>query len=34
VYSQLLALQETRQPFDVVTSLRMYRDMLFKPLPW
>lgn len=32
VYSQLLALQETRQPFDVVTSLRMYRDMLFKSL--
>ncbi|WP_011298555.1 phage baseplate protein [Cupriavidus necator] len=32
VYSQLLALQETRQPFDVVTSLRMYQDMLFKSL--
>jgi len=32
VYSQLLALQETRQPFDVVTSMRMYRDMLFKSL--
>ncbi|WP_325169662.1 phage baseplate protein [Cupriavidus pauculus] len=32
VYSQLLALQETRQPFDVVTSLRIYRDMLFKSL--
>lgn len=32
VYSQLLALQETRQPFDVVTSLRVYRDMLFKSL--
>ncbi|GAA7770997.1 hypothetical protein RN01_29860 [Cupriavidus sp. SHE] len=32
VYSQLLALQETRQPFDVVTSLRMYTDMLFKSL--
>ena len=32
VYSQLLALQQTREPFDVVTSLRMYRDMLFKSL--
>ncbi|CAG9177866.1 hypothetical protein LMG32289_03931 [Cupriavidus pampae] len=32
VYSQLLALQETRRPFDVVTSLRIYRDMLFKSL--
>nr|WP_315596089.1 hypothetical protein [uncultured Cupriavidus sp.] len=32
VYSRLLALQETRQPFDVVTSLRIYRDMLFKSL--
>lgn len=32
VYSQLLALQETREPFDVVTSLRLYRDMLFKSL--
>lgn len=32
VYSQLLALQETRQPFDVVTSLRIYRDVLFKSL--
>lgn len=32
VYSQLLALQEARQPFDVVTSLRMYQDMLFKSL--
>lgn len=32
VYSQLIALQETRQPFDVVTSTRMYHDMLFKSL--
>lgn len=32
VYSQLLALQETRQPFDVVTSLRLYSNMLFKSL--
>lgn len=32
VYSQLLALQEARRPFDVVTSLRVYRDMLFKSL--
>lgn len=32
VYSQLLALQELREPFDVVTSLRMYDSMLFKSL--
>ncbi|MBB3006044.1 phage baseplate protein [Cupriavidus alkaliphilus] len=32
VYSQLLALQELREPFDVVTSLRMYDSMLFKGL--
>lgn len=32
VYSQLLALQETRKPFDVVTSLRSYTSMLFKSL--
>ncbi|MDT6962906.1 hypothetical protein QTN24_15505 [Cupriavidus sp. SZY C1] len=32
VYSQLIALQETRQPFDVVTSTRVYHDMLFKSL--
>ncbi|QYY33430.1 hypothetical protein K2O51_22955 [Cupriavidus pinatubonensis] len=32
VYSQLLALQELREPFDVVTSLRQYDSMLFKSL--
>ncbi|MGH8431845.1 MAG: phage baseplate protein [Solimonas sp.] len=32
VYSQLLELQERREPFDVVTSLRMYESMLFKSL--
>ncbi|NSX05094.1 phage baseplate protein [Cupriavidus gilardii] len=32
VYSQLLALQELREPFDVVTSLRKYDSMLFKSL--
>lgn len=32
VYSQLLALQELREPFDVVTSLRQYDSMLFKAL--
>lgn len=32
VYSQLLELQERREPFDVVTSLRKYDSMLFKSL--
>ncbi|MCT9017096.1 hypothetical protein N6G05_26455 [Cupriavidus gilardii] len=32
VYSQLLALQEKRTPFTVVTSLRTYDNMLFRSL--
>lgn len=32
IYSQLLALQEKRERFDVVTSMRIYHDMLFKTL--
>lgn len=32
VYSQLLALQGLREPFEVVTSLRLYENMLFKSL--
>lgn len=30
VYSQILALQATRQPFSIVTSLRSYDDMLIR----
>jgi hypothetical protein len=32
VYSQLLALQSSRQPFTVVTGKRMYQNMLIKML--
>lgn len=32
IYSQLLALQEARTPFDVTTSRRLYRDMLLQGL--
>ncbi len=32
VYSQLVALQETRAPFDVVTSRRKYSNMLIQSL--
>lgn len=32
VYAQLLALQNTRQPFDVVTPKRIYKDMLISVL--
>lgn len=32
VYKQLLALQATREPFDMVTGKRRYRNMLFKSL--
>ena len=32
VYSQLLALQESREPFEIVTSKRIYQDMLIQSL--
>ncbi|WP_197672692.1 phage baseplate protein [Burkholderia sp. PAMC 28687] len=32
VYKQLLALQESRVPFDMVTGKRMYQNMLIKTL--
>lgn len=32
VYSQLLALKESRQPFDITTSRRQYTDMLMTSL--
>lgn len=32
VYSRLLALQESRQPFDITTSKRQYRNMLIRTL--
>lgn len=32
VYQQLLELQESREPFDVFTGKRIYKDMLFRSL--
>lgn len=32
VYNEFLALQESRQPFDIVTGKRVYNNMLFKRL--
>ena len=32
VYEQFLQLQESRQPFDIVTGKRIYTDMLFRRL--
>jgi hypothetical protein len=32
IYSQLLALQQTREPFDVITSARQYSNMLISSL--
>ncbi len=32
VYAQLIQLQNTRQPFDIVTGKRAYQNMLFKRL--
>lgn len=32
IYEQLLALQETKEPFDVTTGKRLYKNMLFSAL--
>jgi hypothetical protein len=33
LYTKLLALQASREPFEIMTGKRLYKDMLFKTLP-